>query len=80
MTMHTITGSLIVKPETEPVFSELATTVRIDDEGAGPFVRVVQEGRDDARHGITIDATEWPAIRDAIERMLEVVAGQGGKS
>lgn len=41
-TYHIITGSLIVKPITEPIFSEKATEIRIVDEAAGPFVEISQ--------------------------------------
>lgn len=76
MTTQTIIGSLIVKPEKEPVFSAAATTVSIDDEGGGPFVRIAQDGRESDRRGIAVDSSEWPAIREAVERMIIVVGEQ----
>ena len=65
------THALIVKPPGEPIFSEMATIIRLDDEGAGPFVVIEQSGRSDMGK-IAIDEDEWPAIRDAISRMLKV--------
>jgi hypothetical protein len=49
-------------PAGEPIFSEQATEVYIEDEAAGPFVVVAQgEGK------VSMDFEQWPAIRDAIE-------------
>jgi len=76
MTLETIVGSLIVKPHKEPIFSEQATIIALEDEAAGLYVTVTQT------HGhpkIAITAEEWPAIKEAIERMLEVCAGQEAK-
>jgi hypothetical protein len=46
--------------------------VGVDDEGAGSFVTV---DRDDQR--FEIDPDEWPALRDAIERMMMVARALG---
>ncbi len=63
------TLSLIVKPEIDQIFSEMATTVRMVDEGAGPFVEVEQVGR--AGIGkICIAEEEWPVLKEAIDRMI----------
>lgn len=60
-----IVTAFVVVPENEPIYSERATQIKIEDEAAGPFVVVSQEeGR------IAIDPEEWPAIRDAIETMM----------
>ncbi len=62
--------SLIVLPESEAIFSEQATTVTIEDDAGGEFVVIEQLGLVDAGK-IRIDSTEWPAIRAAIDRMIE---------
>lgn len=41
------TTGMIVAPKTQPIFSELATEVRIVDESGGEFVEVEQHGRTD---------------------------------
>ena len=69
----TLPYALIVMPKGACIFDDRATLVTLDDEGGGPFVVVKQEGRND--NTIAIDATEWPAIRDAIQRMLNVAQG-----
>jgi hypothetical protein len=71
MTYEMLVSALTVKPIDEPIYSERATTVRIDDEAAGPFVVVEQHGRDDIGK-ITIDIEEWPVLKNAIDRMIEL--------
>jgi hypothetical protein len=51
---------------------ETVIRVGVDDEGAGSFVTV---DRDDQR--FEIDPDEWPALRDAIERMMIVARALG---
>ena len=67
---ETLIGSLIVVPKGEPIFSEQATVVRLQDEAAGLFVEVQQMHRNGGL--IAIDPEEWPALSDAIDRMIEV--------
>lgn len=69
MTYETQTHALIVKPTGEPIYSEMATIIRLDDEAAGPYVIVEQHGRDDIGK-IAVTHDEWPHIRDAIDRMM----------
>ena len=58
-----------VAPAGEPIYSELVTTVAIDDEAAGEFVAVSQEHAEgNAR--ILIDPGEWPSLRSSINKML----------
>jgi hypothetical protein len=68
--MKTMIGSLIVLPENEHIYSERATTVRLEDEGAGCFVEVEQCGRN-GNMKIGINPDEWPALREAIDRIFE---------
>lgn len=57
---------LHVMPEGEPLFSEQAYAVEIDDEGGGEFVVVRdREGK------IRLNAEEWPALCEAIGRMVK---------
>lgn len=66
--------SLTVAPEGEPTFSEMATTIKIEDESAGEFVVVIQSGRTDVGK-ISINPEEWPAMRDAIDRLIAECRG-----
>ena len=64
---------LTIVPDGEPIFSEQATHVEIEDEAAGEFVKVTQQignASDAEMRSIRIDPTEWPAIRHAIEQLL----------
>ena len=61
---------LLVVPQGEPMYSEMATTVEVGDEVGGEFVVVSQVGRDDLGK-ITINPEEWPALRAAINRMVK---------
>lgn len=62
--------SLMVRPEGEPIFSEMATTVRLDDESGGPYVVVEQTGHIERVGKISIDSKEWPPLREAIDNMI----------
>lgn len=64
---ETRTTRITVAPEGEPTFSEMATHIEIDDEAAGEFVSVTQPG---GAGGIKICPQEWPAIREAIDKMI----------
>ena len=65
------TLAIAVMPKTEPIFSDLCTHIEIADEAAGEFVTVYQHSRDYTP--IRIDPDEWPAIRDAIEHMIDEI-------
>jgi hypothetical protein len=65
---HDIITQIIVKPEGEPIMSEMATTISISDEAAGMFIEVSQMGG-----AIRIDEEEWPAVRDGIDRMFLII-------
>ena len=69
MIYHTRTLAIMVKPEGEPTFSELATTIQIEDESGGEFVVVSQHGTPEMGQ-IAINPEEWPTLRDAIDRMI----------
>jgi len=61
--------SWTVAPKGDPTFSEMATVVSIDDEAAGEFVTISQQGRVDLGK-IAIYVNEWPALRAAIDEAL----------
>ena len=71
MKYETKTHSLIVKPEGETIFSEQATIVGIDDEAAGVFFTIEQEGGriSDGSKKVSFESAEWPHIVDAVERL-----------
>ncbi len=63
------TTKLVVAPKGEEVYSDMCTFVEVTDEAAGEFVMVSQSGRSDIGK-IAISPEEWPAIKDAINRMI----------
>lgn len=76
MEYETIVSARIVKPKTEPIFSELATTVSLEDEAAGLFVEVSQQGRTDMGK-ISICPNEWPELRKTIDEMIQYCVKNG---
>ena len=63
--------SIVVLPEGDPLFSEMAKRIDITDEAGGEFLEVWQpSGRPDANGKLQIDPNEWPALRQAIDRMV----------
>lgn len=66
MTQSTRVTRLHVLTEGEPLFDERGFSVEIDDEGGGEFV--VVHDRDGE---IRLNAEEWPALREAIDRMVK---------
>ena len=62
---------ITVAPEGEPIFSEQATHVSIEDEGSGEFLKVSQINHHAQKKGaFEITPEEWPTIRDAIDAMV----------
>ena len=53
----------VVKPEGEPIFSEIATRVEIVDEAGGEFVQVT----DGHCNKVSLNPEEWPQLRSVLE-------------
>lgn len=68
---ETRTTRVTFLPKGEPIFSEKATDITIEDEGAGEFVKIEQ--KHDARQPdcITIDPEEWTDLFIAINDMIK---------
>lgn len=60
-------ASFVLKPESEPIFSEQATVISIDDEAAGPFIVIRQSGRSD--NSISLNFGEWEMLAEGIKRL-----------
>lgn len=72
---QTIITSMVVLPKGEAIFSEQATTIRIEDDGAGPFLVIQQFPDDPPKDGtqqIRIDANELEAIYDVANQLRDV--------
>ena len=57
-------------PDGQPIFSEMAYSVEIDDEAAGEFVTLTSLEESCSPGQVRIDPSDWPALRDAIDRMI----------
>ena len=66
---HRVISSIIIKPVGDNIYAETVTTVSLDDEAGGAFVKVEQ----DTDHGlgcVRIDPSEWPLIRSSINKLI----------
>lgn len=73
---HTRTTRMTVLPKGEPIFSERATHIEINDEAAGEFVKVTQQRDQLAEHSstLTFEPDEWPEVKAAVDHMMKLVA------
>jgi hypothetical protein len=62
---------LTVVPDDKPIFDDGATDVELIDEGGGEFLIVRQVSSGDGQ--IRLDPSEWPTVREAIDRMMKEV-------
>lgn len=64
---------ITILPEGEPIFSEMATHIEVEDEAAGEYLIVSQDGGhvDRKPNSISISPEEWPKIKAAIDKMME---------
>ena len=58
----------IVAPDGEPIYSEKAIKISVDDEGGGEFIAIAQGDGE-----IRIDLEEWPSIEVAIKMAISQV-------
>jgi len=73
MEFITRTTRLSVLPKGAPIFSERCTNISIVDEAAGEFLEIEQQSCSlyTKKQTITIEATEWPALKGAIDNLLD---------
>jgi hypothetical protein len=63
--------SIVVNKPGEPIFSETATTISIEDDAAGEYVTVCQNTDAGGDGKFSINPEEWPAMRRAINKMIK---------
>ena len=69
MNYETRTVKVSVAPKGEPLFHNGVTNIEIVDEAAGEFLEVTQCS--DSNQGkISIEKSEWPTLRAAIDQMI----------
>ena len=66
--MKTMITRLHVIHDNGDFLDDRSTSISIDDEGGGKFIRIEQPT---ANGGIAIEKGEWQAIRDALEQLMK---------
>ena len=62
---------IVLIPKGKHLYSDQVTSIKIDDEGEGEFVKVNHDDGDGcSQRGIFIEPEQWPTLRDAIEFMV----------
>lgn len=70
MNYETRTVKVSIVPKGEPIFHNGVTSIEIVDEAAGEFLEVSQ--CNDSNEGkISIEKSEWPTLRAAIDKMIK---------
>jgi hypothetical protein len=64
----TVTEIAVHKENESPIFGDIVTHVKLDDEGAGPFIKIVQHN-DTKMDEIRLDFNEIEYILKAIEML-----------
>ncbi len=70
------TSSYIVLPKGEPLFSEQATYISVDDEGGGSFLVISQFPNLDAEQKVRIDFSEWGLVCEAVNKLHKEWVGK----
>jgi len=69
---------MTIAPEGEPIFSEMATDICIEDEAAGEYIVLKQVTRNDG--AIAINPEEWDVIRATIDQMFAEMKAHESKT
>lgn len=64
MEYETRITKVIVLPKNQRIFSEQATTIEIDDEAAGEFIKIAQDGQT-----VKFDVDEWEIVKREVDKM-----------
>lgn len=64
----TVTEITVHKEDENPIYGEIATHVKLDDEGGGPFIRLIQHS-DTQTNEIRLDFNEIEYILKAIDML-----------
>lgn len=71
----TVTEIVLHKEEESPIFGEIVTNVKLDDDGAGLFIKITQYSGNDVGT-ICIDFNEVEHIVKAIDMLKESAGDQ----
>ena len=66
---------ITVLPVGEPIFSERATVISIDDEAAGEFITVKQQMDYSSQmdQTVTFDPEEWDEVKGVFDQMFKYI-------
>ena len=62
--------SVMVAEKGKPIFDESVTTITIDDEGGGEFIKISQD-TDGGDQELRFNRDEWPVVRDVASKMAD---------
>jgi hypothetical protein len=66
----TVVAIAVHRDNESPIYGEGTTTVRLDDEGSGPFL-VLSQGTDEGTQTLRMDQSEIRIVMEAAERLIE---------
>lgn len=70
--LATIVSIAVHRPGTNPIYGEGVTTVRIEDDAAGPFIVIEQDGNETTRNGkILLEIDELRAVLREAEKLMQ---------
>jgi len=63
---------MTVLPVGEPIFSERATVITIEDEAAGEYLRITQQtdATFESNQTVSFDQEEWEEVADVVNQMF----------
>jgi hypothetical protein len=63
---------MTVLPAGEPIFSEKATVISIEDEAAGEYIKITQQtdATFESNQTVSFDPEEWEEVKDVIDQMF----------
>ncbi len=68
---HAINVKRLIKPVKDYIYSDMATTVELMDEGAGCFVEISQYNSGEPG-SIRVNDDEWELIKSEVDQMLQL--------
>jgi len=64
---------MTVLPVGEPIFSEKATVITIEDEAAGEYIKITQQtdATFESNQTVSFDPEEWDEVKGVIDQMFK---------
>ena len=64
---------ITVLPVGEPIFSEMATVISIDDEVTGEYIKVMQQAdtTNEMNQTVIFEPEEWEEVKGVIDQMFK---------